>query len=309
MAGEEGTGRYLSGWHRRRRGEIEKLIAFTPVHIDNLIWSVAVCAPVDEVENIVQIARRLNLFELVFVIIVMIVGGFFLFVNTNRWTYHLEREVERQTKVLRQTSNYLNNLIKYANAPIVVWDQDMKITFFNKAFEKMSGLSEAEIPGWSLSELFPEENRSDCLEKVESALKGEHGRTIEIPILRKDGEIRIGLWSFTNIYGDDGETVVATLAQGQDITEYKQLQEELHKKEKHFRKVIENIFEFVPEGLLVFTDKLNPFRKNRSFHDIVREYAARLNYTEQELAEIITEEVKNRIINEDYTEIRISKKQ
>jgi PAS domain S-box-containing protein len=273
------------------------------------MWSVAVCAPVDEVENIVQIARRSNLFELGFVILAMIIGGLFFFITSYRWSHYLEREVERQTKALRQISNYLNNLIRYANAPIVVWNQDKKITLFNEAFRKMTGRSEAEILGQRLNELFPEENRSNCLEKVEGALKGEHGETLEIPILRKDGEIRIGLWSFTNIYGEDGETIVATLAQGQDITEYKRLQEELHKKEKHFRKVIENIFEFVPEGLLVFTDKLNPFRKNRSFHDIVREYAARLNYTEQELGEIIIEEVKNRIINEDYTEIRISKKQ
>ena len=73
-------------------------------------------------------------------------------------------------------------------------------------------------------------------------------------------------------------------------------------------KVIENIFKFVPEGLLVLTDKLNLFGENKAFRDIVEKYSTLLNYTEKELAEIIIEQVKDRIINEDKAEIRISKK-
>jgi len=88
----------------------------------------------------------------------------------------------------------------------------------------------------------------------------------------------------------------------------RQIDEERRKSEEHFRDVIENIFKFVPEGLLVFTDKMNLFKKNKAFQDIVKKYSAKLNYTEQELTEIIVEQVKNRILNEDYTEIKIPKK-
>lgn len=87
-----------------------------------------------------------------------------------------------------------------------------------------------------------------------------------------------------------------------------ELEEEQRKSEERFRKTIENIFKFVPEGLLIFTDKLNLFRTNKAFRDIVQKYSANLNYTEQELTEIIIEQVKNRIINEDYTEIRTPEK-
>ena len=89
----------------------------------------------------------------------------------------------------------------------------------------------------------------------------------------------------------------------------KRVEEERWESEEQHRKVIENIFKFVPDGLLVFTDKLNLFTKNKTFQDIVKKYSAKLNYTEQELTEIIIEQVKNRIINKDSTEIRISKKQ
>lgn len=91
--------------------------------------------------------------------------------------------------------------------------------------------------------------------------------------------------------------------------ERKRAEEQRRESEEQHRKVIENIFKFVPDGLLVFTDKLNLFLKNKAFQDIIQKYSAKLNYTEQELTEIIIEQVKNRIINKDYTEIRISKKQ
>ena len=42
---------------------------------------------------------------------------------------------------LRGTSQYLENLIDYANAPIIVWDRDLRIQRFNHAFEFLTGMS------------------------------------------------------------------------------------------------------------------------------------------------------------------------
>ncbi len=50
---------------------------------------------------------------------------------------------------------YLENLINYANAPIIVWDPQFRITRFNHAFELLTGLTEAEVLGQSLEILFP----------------------------------------------------------------------------------------------------------------------------------------------------------
>ena len=61
--------------------------------------------------------------------------------------------------------------------------------------------------------LFPEESRPESVQKIRSASKGEYWQTVEIPILRKDGEIRIGLWNSANIYDED-EKLLATVAQG-----------------------------------------------------------------------------------------------
>ena len=36
---------------------------------------------------------------------------------------------------LREARDYLENLFGYANAPVIVWDPELRITRFNHAFE------------------------------------------------------------------------------------------------------------------------------------------------------------------------------
>ena len=87
--------------------------------------------------------------------------------------------------------------------------------------------------------------------------------------------------------------------------ERKQAAENLRKKDEHHKAVIENIFKFVPEGLLVFTKNLNLMKQNKAFEDIVQKYAERLGYTEEELAGKIIEQVRGKILDGDTTEIHI----
>ena len=49
--------------------------------------------------------------------------------------------VNKAEQKLRETSEYLNNLLNYANAPIIVWDSQFRITRFNHAFERLTGIS------------------------------------------------------------------------------------------------------------------------------------------------------------------------
>jgi light-regulated signal transduction histidine kinase (bacteriophytochrome) len=56
---------------------------------------------------------------------------------------------------------------------------------------------------------------------------GERWDVVEIPILHRDGTVRVVLWNSAAIYAPDGKTAVATIAQGQDITDRKNAEEEL----------------------------------------------------------------------------------
>ena len=146
------------------------------------------------------------------------------------YRHAMETKLKKSEEELRKTHDYLENLINYANTPIIVWDSWFVITRYNHAFEHLSAYKADEVIGKRLDFLFPESNIKDSLAKIEQTSTGGHWESVEIPILRKDGELRIVLWNSAAIYAKDGNTVISTIAQGQDITKRKQAEEKLKKK-------------------------------------------------------------------------------
>ncbi len=141
------------------------------------------------------------------------------------WEILRHREM---AEALQESNEYLNNLINYANAPIIVWDPDFVVTRFNRAFEHLSGYKASEVIGQKLFFLLPEEYQEKFLNQLSYVMRGESWESQEIPILRRDGEIRTVLWNSANIYGSRGDAIIATIAQGQDISKRKQAEEAFH---------------------------------------------------------------------------------
>jgi PAS domain S-box-containing protein len=137
-------------------------------------------------------------------------------------------ERKKAEEALKETNQYLSNLINYANAPIIVWDRDYTITRFNGAFEHLTGLSSEHVINRKLDILFPEARTQEIMNYIrETTQHGEQWETVEIPIKNADGSVKIVLWNSANIYGPDGKEMVSTIAQGQDITERKRAEEAL----------------------------------------------------------------------------------
>jgi signal transduction histidine kinase len=66
------------------------------------------------------------------------------------------------------------------------------------------------------------------MDLIKKALSGEKWKIVEIPILNAiSGEVKTVLWNSANIMSPDGTTVLATIAQGQDITERIELEKEM----------------------------------------------------------------------------------
>jgi len=127
---------------------------------------------------------------------------------------------------LRETRDYLENLISYANAPIIVWNTEFEITRFNHAFEKLTGRTEEKVLRKHLYILFPPESCLASMGEIRKALSGERWEAVEIPVLNSiTGEARTVLWNSANILNHDGTKVLATIAQGQDITDRKHAEE------------------------------------------------------------------------------------
>lgn len=130
---------------------------------------------------------------------------------------------------LRETSAYLENLFDYANAPIIVWDTEYKITKFNHAFERLTGRSFGEVIRQPLNILFPEKTKNESMNHIHETAKGERWETVEIDIQNTDGTIKTLLWNSANIYGPKDNKIIATIAQGHDITERKRAEEKIQR--------------------------------------------------------------------------------
>jgi PAS domain S-box-containing protein len=135
-------------------------------------------------------------------------------------------ERRQMEEALRQTKDFLQNLIKYANAPIIVWNPKFRIIEFNHAFEVLTGIARDTVIGQPLDILFTDETRKTSLSLIRSTLSGERWDVVEIPIRHVSGETRTVLWNSANILNPEGG-IIATIAQGQDITERKRVEDAL----------------------------------------------------------------------------------
>jgi len=103
----------------------------------------------------------------------------------------------------------------------------------------LTGRSEKEVIGQSITILFPPEQVLHSMKLIKKAQEGKSLETVEISILHKDGSVRIVLWNSALVFDEDGETPLATIAQGQDITGRKRTEERLSSSEAFLNSVIE----------------------------------------------------------------------
>ena len=152
LTGEEGSGSYVSGWHRGVQGEITKLIAYSPVRSPVLpetrLWSVAVSAPTSEVAAMVDKVRTRHLLTEIAIIAVMFGFAFLVAAYQRRATRSLKRQVSVQEE-------FISSVVQNSVDAIIFIDNENRVQMWNKGAEMIFGYTAEEMLGSRFRRLIP----------------------------------------------------------------------------------------------------------------------------------------------------------
>jgi PAS domain S-box-containing protein len=128
---------------------------------------------------------------------------------------------------LLEARDYAENLIRTANALIVVLDAEGNVVSLNEAGENITGYRAADIAGSNWFELIVPKNRYAYVWKAFEKLRlgGDLPESMENPIVTSSGEERLISWKNSTIF-EKGK-FAGVLAFGMDITERQKMEESL----------------------------------------------------------------------------------
>ena len=213
-----------------------------------------------------------------------------------------------QRKRAEDELKYNSAIIAEANDAIITTksDEDFTITNWNPGAEKIYGWKKKEVLGRSsmfLQNEYPGQDPKEILEKILEAGLYEG----EVLQSRKDGT-RVFVDARLIARKDNNGDITDWICINRDITERKRAEEEKRCLEERSRKIVEDIFRFIPEGVLVFSRKMELLRQNQAFRELVSGYAGRLGFAEDELENLIIDKIKAGMVDKNIKEIRISRK-
>jgi len=230
LQGEDGTGNYISGWHRGIKGEVTKLLAFSPVKTSSLapsrLWSVAVSAPIAEISKAVDQVRERHL--LVEIAMIASMFGFVLLVAI------YQRRASRALKEkVSEQQEYLSAIMQNSVDAIIFIDNKNQVKVWNKGAELIFGYTAEEMLGSRFRRLVPPDLEVDrelgrILDEVYE--KG-HIKNYQTQRLTKSGKrITVNI-SRTLIHNEEGEPIGST-AIIKDITDKVEMDKHIYNTEK-----------------------------------------------------------------------------
>ena len=226
LKGEEGTSWYISGWHRGIEGEIKKLIAYTPIRLDNTksrIWSVAVVAPVSEVEGAIHAIhiRQFSLQTIIFFVILF--GGLFVNFMILSWSNMLEQEVTKKTIELKKSEQRYRSLVENAEDIIFTVDYNGNFISINKYGANFFNRTEEDVIGHNASEFFTWPSSEVLILMIQNVFDSKESKQLTHMVIIGDRQY----WFNTNFrrLWDEAGNIYAVLGISRDVTERKQMEE------------------------------------------------------------------------------------
>jgi len=133
-------------------------------------------------------------------------------------------DLKRTEEALEEERNVVTGILDTVGALVIVLDSGGRIVRFNRACERSTGYTFAEVAGRHVWDLFiPDEESEAFRMHFEKMRAGQLQNDYECPWLARDGTRRLIAWSGTSLRGGKG-TPAYVIATGIDITERKHLE-------------------------------------------------------------------------------------
>lgn len=230
LAGKEGTSWYISGWHGGREGEMKKLIAYTPIKIENQLWSVAVVAPISEVEDSVHSIQVRQILLQTLIITIILFGGLTVISLMANWSRTLEREVEKQTIEFKKSEERYKSLVEHAEDIIFTVDSKGDFLSMNRFGYNLMEKSPEDVIGGNIANYCTDDSVLYLIQTIKEVFESNTSKQAICSLMLGGNEH----WLSTNFSGlqDENGKVFAVLGIARDITRRRKMEEQMFYTEK-----------------------------------------------------------------------------
>lgn len=203
-------------------------------------------------------------------------------------------------KNLEEEKNLNKEIIQKLPNVIFIFDEKGKFLLWNDKLLQLSEYTDKEMQKLKPLDFFDDKNKKELLHHTQIVEKDGYAE-IETEFITKSKKVKPILFISSTFYYKDTKCFYGI---GIDLSQRNSMIE----KQKKLTKTIEDVIQFAPESLVVLTKKLEVFKKNNAFDDLIKSYASKLNYTEEELRTHILNQVNENHDNKKTVTLKIKKK-
>ena len=135
-------------------------------------------------------------------------------------------EVKRTQKLLKQSEEKYRGVLENLELGILEVNNDDKIIKAYQKFCDLSGYTEDELIGKNPADLFLDEETQVIMQQQNEKRKDGHSSVYEIPLKKKNGEIKWVIISGAPFFNENGE-IIGTIGIHLDISDRKKMESEL----------------------------------------------------------------------------------
>jgi PAS domain S-box-containing protein len=171
---------------------------------------------------------------------------------------------DAERKGAEERIRFQATLLDAVGQAAIATDLEGKVTYWNRAAEKLYGWSEEEVIGQTLAEFVISEDLRERATEIRAGLREGKSWAGEFIVQRKDGSTFPAMVTNTPVHDERGN-LVGMIGVSADITERKRAEEALRESEERFRTTFEN----APLGVALVGLDGRRFRVNRSLCEML----------------------------------------